>query len=518
MAVREIDPEMLQIACSIFNDYKARGVITKGNFNDMSWSLTDQTRNVGLNLITFDGGEQKRAMSWIGCNYRQYVECVKAYLVFNLGEIGLASLQEIVRVFMRLATAAGYADIADFEYTRHIIALLQIIPHGNEQRDGVIEELEERLARAKGKRREGRQRQLADFRSYLRFHDVLQSFWQTANKRQKLFYFPIYFWWNLTAILPLRPTEFLLTPRECLRINDKNNVLTVRRTKLKGAKEKINYQISGDYELKEYVIQENLAVEIKWYIRATENMKISSLDTLLAQSPHFAYLNGPLSSSNKYYSYGCMNTCLRMFYSEIIEHSGEDISRIHLGDTRHLAMTNLIITGGSPVVCRELAGHSSIEISANYYSNVSNLVECATLELYRKSRIAAADITGTPRYPLSTPADMRRVTDGWCASETIKAGGIDDCLRVINNEGNIGDCRRCDYYRPDNPGVRFEYYDVNAGKQQVEADSRYLIRIIELVRKGLGYEEDILSALLRLQRSSDHYGKCLWEKYAMEEV
>jgi len=91
-------------------------------------------------------------------------------------------------------------------------------------------------------------------------------------------------------------------------------------------------------------------------------------------------------------------------------------------------------------------------------------------------------------------------------------------LKVMSSIGHIGDCRRCDYYHPDDPGVRFEFYDVNAGKQQVDADSRYLIRMIELVRRGLGHEEDIGSALLRLQYSSGHYGKCLWEKYSMGDI
>jgi hypothetical protein len=42
--------------------------------------------------------------------------------------------------------------------------------------------------------------------------------------------------------------------------------------------------------------------------------------------------------------------------------------------------------------------------------------------------------------------------------------------------------------------------------------------MIEITRKCLGHQEDIGAALLRLQRSNDHYGKCLWEKYSREEM
>ena len=58
-----------------------------------------------------------------------------------------------------------------------------------------------------------------------------------------------------------------------------------------------------------------------------------------------------------------------------------------------------------------------------------------------------------------------------------------------------------------------KFFDDKIGKQEVDADCHYLMRMIESVRKGLGYSEDIGAALFRLQRSSDHYGKCLWEKY-----
>jgi hypothetical protein len=91
-------------------------------------------------------------------------------------------------------------------------------------------------------------------------------------------------------------------------------------------------------------------------------------------------------------------------------------------------------------------------------------------------------------------------------------GGIADCLKSAGE--HIGDCSRCIFYFPDDPGIRLGFLDAAKGKKRVDADSQYLIRMIELVRKGLGHEEDIGAALLRLQRSSHHYGRCLFEKYS----
>jgi hypothetical protein len=73
------------------------------------------------------------------------------------------------------------------------------------------------------------------------------------------------------------------------------------------------------------------------------------------------------------------------------------------------------------------------------------------------------------------------------------------------------------HYLPDDPGIKFGFYDDKASKEQVDADSRLLIRMIELVRKGIGYPDDIGSALLRLQCSGDRYSKCLLGKYSAED-
>ena len=518
MPIRELDSAALQMAKNIFADYKQRGIIINGNFGDMSWTLSNEASTVGLTLLTFDGGVKKTAMSWIGCTYRQFITSVKTYIILNLGEMSLATLQELTRFFNRLAVTKS-EDVTDLvEYGRHIAYLLQLIPGGNERRDAVIEDLEEKLEQKATRRKDGKQRQLADFNSYLRFHEVLSHFWCNADEHQKSFYFPLYFWWNLTAVLPLRPMKFLLMPRDCLHFNNGGWIITVRRTKLKGGNGKIGYRINDDYEPHEYTINESLADELQQYLANTRHMQQTELNTLFVSEPHFNYLGGRGNARNRYYTYANLNTCKRYFYKEVVDMQNADISEVRLGDTRHLAMTSLILSGGSPVICRELACHANIEISSHYYTNASNLVECLTLNRFRKRKSKEALLDDKARYAVSIPSSARRVNEGLCTSTVFKDGGIEDCLKVTGINGHIGDCRRCRYFIPDNPGIMVEFNDYKSAKEQLDADSRYLIRMIELVRKGLGYTEDIGAALLRLQLSGDHYGKCLWEKYSKEGV
>ena len=512
--VREIDDETLVCAMDVFEDYKQRGIILNNNWTDKLWTLSDQTKNVGLTLISFEGSYYKNAMDWIGCNYRCYQDCVKAYIAFNLGEIGLSTLREIANTFAALAGKTSEEATEMTDHINHIVGLLQIIPGSNESRDWVIEELEEKLERNKV-RRKGNKRRLADFQTYLKFNEIINEFWGTANQKQKLFYFPLYFWWNLTAILPLRPTEFLLTPRDCLEMGDNGeNVLTIRRTRLKGGVEKIAYRISEDYECKKYVITDELAYELRSYLKSTEKMKKTSVDTLFLQMPHYRHLGISTHPHSKYYSYVNLNTCLRYFYQEVAYQRSAKLGKIRLGDTRHIAMVNLIISGGSPVICRELAGHSDIDISSHYFSNVSNLVECVTRERYRKSKGEKANFVGKSKFPLAVSSDWHRLPEGWCDAPSVKTGDVSECLKIANKNGEIGNCKYCIHYHPDEPGIRFEFLNEKIGKQKVDVDSRYLIRMIESVRRGIGHTEDIGAALLRLQRSSYHYSKCLWEKYS----
>ena len=173
--VREIDRDALRRARAIFEDYKQCGVILNDSFDDAVWKLSNQTQNVGLTLITFEGHYHKGAMEWIGCDYRCYQDCVKAYITFHLGEIGLSTLQELSRLFVALAGKTGEEVATSGDYINHIVDLLQIIPGGGAKRDYVIEALEERAERNVS-RRKGRQRRLADFNTYLKFNSIIADF------------------------------------------------------------------------------------------------------------------------------------------------------------------------------------------------------------------------------------------------------------------------------------------------------------------------------------------------------
>lgn len=495
--VRRLDDATRLMARRRFLDYKARGVICGGNFEDDTWTLTNELRKCTIDF-RFDGDLfRQKAGNWIGCTENCCRECMKAFAAMQMGSHSLSHLQSMVNGMKLIASLEKEAAEAVIRPEQiHIVDFLLLIPGGNDLKDEVIEALEEQrwASPASGPR------PLADFMNYLRFNKKLDDFWADADTREKQFYFPVYFWWKLTAILPLRVTEFLLTPRECVCQRDGKYLLSVRRTKLKKGGRKLTYKVESDYLLQNYEIPERLFRDIQWYLSMTaEEKHLPELGTLLVP-------DAPVPSG--YFTYTCFAYRLRKFCAEVL---GDSAYPIRAGDTRHLAMINLMLSGGSPVICRELAGHESIRVSSHYYANLSSVVESVVYERYHGWMGSFADVL---RFPAALPAQKIRTEAGWCDVPETACGDVSECLKCCGRDGRIGNCIDCPHFYPDSPGLRVELEQKR--KADVDEDGLYLMQMIELVRRGLGYEEDIASALLRLQSSGYRCGALLSEKYREE--
>ena len=163
-------------------------------------------------------------------------------------------------------------------------------------------------------------------------------------------------------------------------------------------------------------------------------------------------------------------------------------------------------------MCMELAGHANVGISSHYYSNMAELVECSTYALYRKNRKGGSvRVNGSTIYSLEPFSDLVRIPEGWCSSPKRRMDEVNDCITAVNSLGEIGDCRSCQYFRRDRQAMHLDFYDTDQGRQKVTADSWFLMHMVEAVRQGVGCQENIRQAMLRLQHSCSHYRNCLWK-------
>lgn len=507
LAVESIDAETIKRAKDIFSRYRKSGVITGGKYEDDVWPVTDEKSRTWIRFAYSDVDYKKHAQNWVGCTSQCYRDAVKSYILFHMGSWRLASLREEAG-YLCQAASSDFPGAEGFgEHSAHVAELLQLIPGFSEERNAAIEYLED-CAQLQNSRR-GRQRKLLDFKAYFRFHDALDDYWTGAEEEEKQFYFPVFLWWKLTAVLPLRVTEFLMTPRECISRAEKGYQVTVRRTRLKGGNTLMGYRIDSDYEKKTYPVSSEIAEEILWYKASTADMPAPPIDSLFCYEP---YRRRHKLSSGEIYSYDCLKTTKEDFYKYIL--AGKEIPVVNLGDTRHISMMNLIISGGSPRICMELAGHANIGMSSHYYSNMTELVACSTYELYRKNRKgASATVNGNSVYSLTPLKELTETPGGWCSSRKRRANEVDDCIDAVSPLGEIGDCRCCRYFRRDMQGKHVDFYNTEQSRKKVESDSWFLMYMVEAARQGIGCREDMRQAILRLQHSCSHYGECLLRQY-----
>lgn len=509
-----IDKEVLQKVNKIFNYYKAKGVIINKNFEDDIWYLKDRTnlKSLSFKFSVFD--YEKFAHNWIGCNSECFKETMKIYIALHMGQWASGTLSETARLLRKVAISDFPKSTGFKEQSIYVVEFLRLLPGMSVTRNAALDLLEDIAAQYSFSLKTQNQRKLLSFTDYFKFDKEISEYWIKADEEKRCYYFPLFLWWKLTTILPLRVTEFLLTPKDCISCNSENKFfIEIRRSKLKGTKGLVHYSIDEDYEKKKYPVSDNIANEILWYKNFTEGMVSSSIDSLFCIEPYRAY--HPLACYD-FYTYDYFIKTKNDFYNTILKY--KDIPVINPGDTRHIAMINLIISGGSPRMCMELAGHSNIDISSHYYANVVSLIECATHELYKKTKQgASAKINGSDIYHLTPLQDLVKVHDGWCSSSSMRSGEVDDCVMAINSLGEIGDCKCCRYFLRDMQGKHIDFYDTKQSRQKVLANSWFVIQMMEAVRRGIGCKEDIYQAILRLQHSCNNYKECLLYKHEMEE-
>lgn len=501
MVINKLDPSVVDHVTEIFRIYNDRGTIIAGSIDSDVWILSNERKYTELSFRVNEFAYRRFAEDWIHCSYSLFVKYLKAFSLLKLGSLEIYPIHKTIDQIIRLVESKDPFTFVPTRAVCHYVAeFLRLLPEISESREQLSCRID---ALSSADSKSGDQRLLSDFAAYLRFHDSMKAVWSDAAEDDRLFIFPLWLWWNLTMILPLRPTEFLLTPNDCVTSHEGRQMIRIRRTRLKGLGGEISYTVDGDFEINEYPVPDNIADQILWYNEALKKRGYESGKYLFSLAYHYDYLQTPdFRRVHDYYNYRHMQYDLSKFY----DHFAPEDPRLRLGDTRHLAMISLIISGGSPVVCRELAGHDSIEVSSHYYSNIANLVECATYEFYRKSIKAHAEPPSrSSQYVLDLPSKQVRTDGGWCCSPEFLSHSVKDCILSISHNGEIGSCNDCKYFRPDRQGMIFRFEDTDFNKERVKADSWFLMYMTEAVRLGGTTNSDLYRALLRLQNSCSDY-------------
>ena len=291
------------------------------------------------------------------------------------------------------------------------------------------------------------QRQLSPIINYLVIENEINRIYREGcNEETFKKWFPIYFWVNITFILPLRATEMLLTPKDCI-YRDNNNgktVLKIRRTRLKKGNRTVYYDINKDYKDFSYEIPDTDVVQnIEKYMELTAE-----------QDRQFLFEYNELMV-NEMLSLSAFNHLVEIFVEEhIIGNKRYDFAKyatgidefepVTAGDSRPIAMANLYFQKSGEDICRQLADHISINTSSEYYTNISETIWASSViqlqkkldyeQRYTKEQYEQGEMTAVDAGK-SMCVSQKRIKD---------EENLDDCIE----QGHLSDCMGCKYYRP----------------------------------------------------------------------
>lgn len=534
LSVQSMDTDCIRKAKDLFKEYKKSGIIISSDFTDTKWKFSDEYSHVGIMFNVNKFIYKRYYEDYFGITYEFFIEYLKTYVIFTMGYLVLKSLQNVVNDVKRLIKHNPdelYAFTEEVALTspNRVIDFFSILPEtDNPENIERIMDILDAMADIRYMNLNGRKRPLASFESYFLFNDIINDYWTSElPEDERLFFYPLYLWWQITGVVPLRPREFILTPRKCLDSMSDGWYLTLRRNQIKGSKKKISYKIEDDYLTVQYKIPNGLAEEILKYINFTSKYESTELNTLFITDTHYHKWKQNKHSNSRYFTYINMNCVMRYFFHDIIEgryglkivydreinHLEEGrINYLYIGDTRHLALINIIAEGGTPMIAMMLAGHNNMEMSAHYYSNITSLIECRTYKQYRKvlKGNVTYEISRKDQLPLNIKDFVTLDDSGKCYSPSFQNNDFSDCKKVSGPKGEIGYCPRCAFYRKGSKKDFFKGDDIY--KRRIEDDCKHLEQIVKQVRLEKGNSEDILQAILRLQNSSYTYQQYCEEK------
>lgn len=379
-----------------FNNLKDKGIFLNKSFSDNIWILKydedgyKRNHNLKFNLEAFSKVNISlkfycleiltNKVSYAYC-YTQITNIIKAIIESNFfNPINFEDFQDYI-----YSLSEGLQDTLREQIIRYIAFWGEEI---NENYISFLNSID---------KSEKKSRLLPDYKSILRFNFYMNKFIEEENGDLKIKYYPIILWWVITSVIPMRPLEFTRIQKEDCYIKDKKNYIEVTRSK------------QNSY------LDKALNRKRKQIFRITDKV-YSMINEYIYQKGHkgkyilsYELLNSLSGESGMYSDYELIPTdrlikVLNNFYKEVIlEKYGvssvhkyevkdtenksilkineDTIVKLQLGDTRHLAIINLVLQGYNPLTIKNLSGHRDINTHLHYYSHIEQFIESKTLVL-----------------------------------------------------------------------------------------------------------------------------------------
>ncbi|HHT7226501.1 TPA: site-specific integrase [Bacillus cereus] len=384
---------MIQQAIEILEEQKSKGLLIEGTFENDEWHFICDTRHSN---VYFNFSTMRERMTFWNVDSTLIIQALKCWIVTLIPYRSLESLKKYhkyVENFLTLSHACS-EDLLE-QTNNHLLYECDdrarwnlCIPTLNfidfyEEID-VKQTYKKMLVDIKKdidiQKVGGMVRKLPPSNDVLTFSWVIESFFKEISKEEQQFlrYYPIYLWWTLSNLIPMRPAEFCDIDRSALSTKNGRHYIRLPRLKQKANHHKIQI-------IDKISIPKKLYREIENYITITNTFGPSKTLISYASIGPKRKLNQPEYFKNRF-RYDDLKFLLNDFYDQIIEddYQVEYTHRIRLGDTRHFAFLNLMRQGYHPVEIARLGGHTSVQSQYHYQQHMEYWVDVEILQLMQK--------------------------------------------------------------------------------------------------------------------------------------
>lgn len=536
-----------------FEKLKDQNIIINSEFDFKIWKITNQYKTIFSNFEFDEILYQKEFKSRQLLTYEQFVNSVKSYYILRINNYVPETLNSFLSLLKKIVKNTKYFNLNyiykrydNINYgTRRITSITLIkdflefiqINNSNLYIETFLEDIEylNEVSNNYVNSTSLNRRNLSDFQTLFKFDKLLNEFWNEASEEEKIYYYPIYLWWNITNILPLRPSEFLLTPYDCIKKNEKGDyTISIRRSNLKGNgrmkyRYKVTYDLEKDYRICTYPILKRIAEDIKDY---KEKTKLYNRDLLISIECYLGKDKEDITRKDTSFMAKDLNDLLLKFYINILskkknieivddnylEEKIDDITNepvlannqiklLRAGDTRHFAMINMILNDFNPILIKDFAGHTNINTSYHYFGNIAEVVKCISyskykeLTQYNNDNIVYQDDKITSNKILISMDEENKfntkVDYGICLSEKFFNGNLEHCKIVA------AECDVCDFFKrtvketTESRKLKLDKYEENIRKEGK--------LLAELLRNNDNNIKEIGESVLKIQVNATRY-------------
>ncbi|ENY99820.1 hypothetical protein HMPREF1092_02956 [Clostridium thermobutyricum] len=426
---RVYSDEVLKENKIFFEELKEKGFI-EGEFTGSLWKIKQNNDGIsrGRNL-RWRKGETNDMKSFIleVCKNKIGVEQIAEY--FNRIEKAIDE-SDFFENFEKFKSYYQNSDLNEkWKYKIFLGAYLRYL--NNKDHSKYRELLEVRL-RVPIKR----VREIPDFKSILFFEYVFKQFLEKASYEARMEYFPLILWWQVTSVIPTRTSELIDIKKEYFYKKNGDFYLKIP------TKKEFSYikKIKKTLKLREFKITNNIGILIEEYL----NNKNYKGNYLISKDINNKY--GKFKIYTERFETYQLRKMLENFYENVVFRELKEeykIKKMKLGDTRHLAIMNLILQEVDPYIVKEMCGHRDINAHLHYINHAKTYAESKILVLTDMFSIQKKNILGVE-------VENKRLKK----MELMKTGifkiGDYYCTRYGDNikrfpEWCISECEECKY-------------------------------------------------------------------------